>query len=149
MPTYTCTTPVGALDPERRAGLAAAITRAHSEVTGAAPGFAQVFFLDIAEGGFFQGGQPLDGPALFIRGEIRAGRSARARNALMARLIADAAEASGLPRHAIWVYLSELPARAMAEFGHILPEPGDEEAWIAALPEEAQARIVGGGRQPG
>ncbi|GEP01137.1 tautomerase family protein [Methylobacterium haplocladii] len=144
MPTYTCTSPAGGLDPDRRAGLAAAITLAHSEVTGAAAGFAQVVFCDVAVGGFFVGGRPLDGSTLFIRGEIRAGRSARERDRLVARLIADAAEASGLPRHAIWIYIAELPARCMAEFGHVLPEPGDEEAWIAALPGEARARIAGG-----
>jgi hypothetical protein len=28
---------------------------------------------------------------------------------------------------AVWVYLLELPAAAMAVFGYFLPEPGDEE----------------------
>ena len=34
----------------------------------------------------------------------------------------------------VWVYVGELPARQMIEFGHLLPEAGDEPAWTAALP---------------
>jgi hypothetical protein len=41
----------------------------------------------------------------------------------------------------VWVYLSELPSRAMSEFGHVLPEPGDEDAWLAELPEEDRRRL--------
>ena len=47
----------------------------------------------------------------------------------------------GVPRYAVWVYLSELPSRAMAEYGHMQPEPGDEEAWLAALPDEDRRRF--------
>jgi hypothetical protein len=34
----------------------------------------------------------------------------------------------------VWVYVGELPARQMIEFGHLLPEAGDEPVWTAALP---------------
>jgi hypothetical protein len=37
-------------------------------------------------------------------------------------------------RLAVWVYLSEIPAAAMVEFGHVLPEAGQEAAWTEALP---------------
>jgi hypothetical protein len=30
--------------------------------------------------------------------------------------------------------VAELPPRQMIEFGHLLPEAGDEPAWTAALP---------------
>jgi hypothetical protein len=33
----------------------------------------------------------------------------------------------------VWVYLTEVPAKNMAEFGQILPKPGGEEAWMAAF----------------
>ena len=32
-------------------------------------------------------------------------------------------------------------ARQMVEFGHVLPEPGDEPAWMAALPEADRKRM--------
>lgn len=143
MPTYTCTAPAGRLAPERKVKLAAAITLAHGEITGAAAGFAQVIFVDVAEGGLFLGGRPLEGDQLFIRGEIRAGRSSRDVDTLVARLVEDAAQATGLPPHAVWVYVAELPARAMVEYGRVLPEPGDEEAWIETLSPEGRARLEG------
>jgi len=46
-----------------------------------------------------------------------------------------------LPPFEVWVYVLELPARAMAEFGHILPEPGDEADWTRALPEADHVRM--------
>jgi len=48
-----------------------------------------------------------------------------------------------MPRHAIWVYIADMPSRSMAEYGHILPEPGREEDWLAALSEEERARVEG------
>ena len=48
---------------------------------------------------------------------------------------------AGLPGFSVWVYLLELPAAAMAEFGHILPEPGDDPAWTAGLPEDERRRM--------
>ena len=37
-------------------------------------------------------------------------------------------------------YLIDLPARDMIEYGHILPEPGDEQAWMDGLPETDRLR---------
>jgi hypothetical protein len=41
----------------------------------------------------------------------------------------------------VWVYVTEIPARQMAEYGHILPEPGDEKAWLDGLPAEDRAHL--------
>jgi hypothetical protein len=41
----------------------------------------------------------------------------------------------------VWVYLVELPPHSMAEFGYLLPEPGDEQAWADALSEGDRAWI--------
>jgi len=147
MPTYTCTAAEGLLDAERKALIAEAVTRAHSEVTGAPRHFAQVLFQDIRPGDHFIGGATLGHDHVFVYGHIRAGRSAVDRRKLVERLVADVARAAGLAPFAIWVYLLELPARAMAEFGHVLPEPGDEAAWTASLPEEDRRRMERLGRR--
>ena len=89
----------------------------------------------------FIGGKPLTGPHCFIQGHIRAGRSAIERSKLVRKLVPSACDILGVPRYAVWVYLSELPSRAMAEFGHLLPEPGDEDVWFARLPEEDRKRL--------
>ena len=147
MPTYTCTAAEGLLDAERKASVADVITRAHAEVTGAPRHFAQVIFTDVRAGDHFIGGAPLAHRHLFVYGHIRGGRSAVDRHALVTRLVADVAAAAGVERFAVWVYLLELPARAMAEFGHILPEPGDEPAWTAALPDDDRGRMERLGRR--
>jgi hypothetical protein len=51
--------------------------------------------------------------------------------ALMAKAVGDVAKVEN--SRDVWVYVGELPARQMIEFGHLLPEPGDEPAWTAAL----------------
>jgi hypothetical protein len=53
----------------------------------------------------------------------------------MIKLMADAVgEAAGVRRTGVWVYIAELPARQMIEYGYVLPEPGDEQVWTDALP---------------
>ena len=141
MPTYTCTAAAGLLDRERKAAVARAVTLAHAEVTGAPAHFAQVIFQEVVAGDHFVGGVPLAHDHVFVYGRIRAGRSAVDRKALIQRLTRDVAVAAGLDGFAVWVYLLELPAAAMVEFGHILPEAGDEAAWTEALPPDDRRRM--------
>ena len=141
MPTYICRTPSGLLGSKARATLATAIATIHDEVTGGGTIFSQVLFREHALDECFIGGKPLNGPHCFIQGHIRAGRSAIERSELVRKLVPAASDILGVPRYAVWVYLSELPSRAMAEFGHLLPEPGDEDVWFARLPEEDRKRL--------
>jgi phenylpyruvate tautomerase PptA (4-oxalocrotonate tautomerase family) len=141
MPTYTCTAARGLLNARQKSAIAAALTKAHAEITGAPPYFAQVTFQEVAEGDHFIGGRPLGHDHVFIHGSIRSGRGAGDRDALMKRLVDDVAAAAGADTFSIWVYLLELPSAAMAEFGHILPEPGEESIWAEALPAEERARM--------
>src|ERR1700722_12418477 len=130
MPTYHCTAPAGLLDAARKAAIAAAITRIHNAVTGAASFFAQVIFTDVAKGNHFMGGAPLASDQIFIHGFIRAGRSVPDREKLVTDMVAAIADLAGQPKKLVWVYITEIPAGQMAEYGHILPEPGGEQAWL-------------------
>ena len=141
MPTYTCTAAKGLLNQGQKARIAEAITAAHADITGAPAYFAQVFFQEIAEGDHFIGGRPLNHEHVFVYGHIRDGRAADDRKALIRKMTADLAEIVELPTFSIWVYLAELPAASMVEFGHILPEAGDEPIWNDALPVEDRERM--------
>ena len=141
MPTYTCTAAKGLLNKGQKARIAEAITAAHADITGAPAYFAQVFFQEIAEGDHFIGGRPLNHEHVFVYGHIRDGRAAVDRKALIRKMTADLAEIVELPTFSIWVYLAELPAASMVEFGHILPEAGDEPIWNDALPVEDRERM--------
>jgi len=141
MPTYHCSAKTGLLDAERKARIARAVTLAHAEVTGAPAHFAQVLFLDLPPGNHYVGGVPPGHDHVFIHGHIRGGRSIELRAALLLRLTDDVAAAAGVNRFAVWIYLSEIPAAAMVEFGHVLPEAGREATWTEALPATDRERM--------
>jgi phenylpyruvate tautomerase PptA (4-oxalocrotonate tautomerase family) len=134
MPTYTLTTPEGCLDDAMRANIAQAITRVHHETTGAPAYFAQVLFVEIRPGRYFVGGKPFEGKQVFVNGQIRAGRTAASKDALIRQMLAAVAQAAQLPASHVWVYITDLIPRQMAEYGHVLPEPGEEAKWADGLP---------------
>ena len=133
MPTYTVTTPEGCLTGDQRAAIAREITRVHAETTGAPAYFAQVIFNEVAPGKYFIGGLPLGDKQVFVNGQIRAGRTTAAKDALIAQMLASVADAAGLPANHVWIYITDLIPRQMVEFGNVLPEPGDEAKWTDAL----------------
>ncbi len=141
MPTYVCTARDGALTQEQKARIAAEITRVHNEVTGAPRFFVQVLFNDLKVGNQFIGGAQPPSNQVWIRGDIRAGRSEQDKGRLLLGLLRSFSRISGVPEADVWVYLTELPAKNMAEFGQVLPAPGAEEAWMAALPQAEQDRL--------
>jgi phenylpyruvate tautomerase PptA (4-oxalocrotonate tautomerase family) len=134
MPTYTVIVPRGQLDASHKARIAKGITRVHAETTGAPSYFAQVIFSEVDEGNYFVGGSPLSHRQIFVHGQIRGGRTAENKSALISSMLDAVAEAASVPRTSVWIYIIDLQARQMVEFGHVLPEPGDEPAWTAALP---------------
>jgi phenylpyruvate tautomerase PptA (4-oxalocrotonate tautomerase family) len=141
MPTYTVTTLEGCLDTSKRAEIASEITRIHSETTGAPTYFAQVIFTEIAPDRYFVGGSPLKAHQVFVNGQIRAGRSTESKDSLIMQITAAVAAASKLPKRNVWVYITDLVPRQMVEFGHALPEAGEEARWAAALPEADRAHM--------
>lgn len=140
MPTYTLTVPANLLNQGQKAAVAQAVTQTHSDVTGAATFFAQVIIGEIAEGNYFVGGKVLAGRQAYLQGQIRSGRSAPDRKRLLLALRDAVAASCDLAKCDVWVYLIDLPARDMIEYGHILPEPGDEQAWMDGLPETDRLR---------
>jgi phenylpyruvate tautomerase PptA (4-oxalocrotonate tautomerase family) len=146
MPTYTVHVHAGALDAPAKARLAAGITRIHNEVTGAQTFFAQVVFNEIAPGNWFMGGAPLEGPQLFLHGQIRGGgRPLELKQRLLRALCDEVAQGAGLPKNRVWVYLVDLEPGLMIEYGHVLPQPGQESQWLAGLPAEDRALMEGMG----
>jgi phenylpyruvate tautomerase PptA (4-oxalocrotonate tautomerase family) len=148
MPTYTVSTHAGALSVEVKQRIASRITQTHNEVTGAQSFFAQVIFVDIADGNWFMGGAPAAPKTVFVHGQIRGGRTADMKLALLAGLLDTVASAAGVLKTSMWVYIVELPPAHMAEYGHVLPEPGSEGHWLAALPAADRALMESTGRNP-
>lgn len=141
MPTYTVTSMPGCLDGAKREKIASEITRIHSEATGAPTYFAQVLFLEVEADCYFVGGMPLRGYQVFVNGQIRAGRTCESKDKLISEIVDAVTAVSKLSKNNIWVYITDLLPRQMVEFGHVLPEPGDEAKWTAALPEPDRAHM--------
>jgi phenylpyruvate tautomerase PptA (4-oxalocrotonate tautomerase family) len=141
MPTYIVTVPRGQLDASQKSRIAQGITRVHSEATGAPSYFAQVIFGEVDKGNYFVGGSPLSHGQVFVHGQIRGGRTPETKSALIAAMLEAVAEAASVSRTSVWIYIVDLQASQMVEFGHVLPEPGDEQAWTAALPQSDRAMM--------
>ena len=138
MPTYSVYAPAGRLSDVQRRRIASEITRVHGEATGAQGFFAQVIFVDVQPGYWFVGGA-MAGEQIFIHGQIRAGRSPDVKKKLLTELLDVVCQSASFTKSSTWGYIVELPPAQMAEYGHILPEPGSEAQWLMALPAEDKA----------
>ena len=146
MPTYTVHAPAGRLGDVERKRIASEITRVHTEVTGAQSFFAQVMFVEVKSGLWFVGGAPMVGEQIFIHGQIRAGRPPELKKKLLTELLDVVSEVASFNKNQTWGYIVELPPSQMAEYGHVLPEPGTEAAWLSDLPAEDKALMEAIGR---
>lgn len=123
MPLYQCATPPATLDDEGRQRIATDVTRIHCELTGAPPDFVHVVFVDSAG----NAGEP----AASVLGSIRAGRSEALRRQLAKQIAEAVAGTLGVGSERVAVRTLEIPAAWVMEGGALLPEPGDEEGWLA------------------
>ena len=120
MPVYQCSIADARLDDAKRQQIATEITRVHCESTGAPPDFAHVLFVDAPESA---------GPS--VLGTIRAGRPDALKAGMAAGIAEAVAKTLGAEPERVRVHLLEVPASWVMEGGAILPEPGEEAAWLA------------------
>jgi phenylpyruvate tautomerase PptA (4-oxalocrotonate tautomerase family) len=137
MPTYVCSFPPESLSDSQKDRIAHAISRRHAEATGAPRFFVQVVIDQTPDRTRFLGGHASDAH-VWIRADIRAGRSKEVRQQLMLNIMKDVAEISGVKEQDVWVYINNLEPTDMVEFGHILPAPGEEQKWFESLPAVSQ-----------
>jgi len=147
MPTYVCGVPPKLQSYEQKNHIAVAIGRRHSEATGAPSFFVQVIVEENASARRYLGGDPADNH-IWIRGDIRSGRSEEVRGKLMLNIMRDVSAIAKIREESIWVYLCNLEPTDMVEYGHVLPAPGKEQEWFETLPASLQAYLKGlGARQ--
>lgn len=142
MPTYTCWSQAGIVSGEARAEIASALTELHHEVAVAPRYFVQVLFAELAAGSLFLAGQPAPVGHVWIRADIRAGRTEGQKAELLRRITEEVGAILDLSPEHVWVYLCDIPGPNIAEYGRVLPNPGQEDAWFARLPPDLQERLV-------
>jgi len=126
MPLYIVNTKAGALSSDAKPKIAADVTRIHCDVTGAPPKFVHVFF--------FEDGPmpPLGDKNAIVYGQIRAGRTDAQKAQIAEEMAASVSEHTALSSADVHAFTTDTPASWVMEGGDVLPEPGEEEAWLAA-----------------
>lgn len=140
MPTYYCHLPKNRVSEVDKHRLAHAITARHTEATGAPSWFVQVVIEEDDDKIRYLGGEPA-GEHIWVRADIRAGRTKSQLQQLMLALKTDIASITGVVAEDIWIYLNNIEPDNMLEYGHVLPLPGEEKRWFDALPAELQHRL--------
>lgn len=142
MPTYACWSETGVIPPDARGRIATALTEAHHEVALAPRYFVQVLFPELPPGSLFLAGQPATSGHVWIRADMRSGRTVEQKRELLARITREVGAILGIAPESVWVYLSDIPGASVAEYGRPLPDPGGEEEWFAQLPPELRERLA-------
>lgn len=125
MPLYICNSKAGTVPQEAKAKIADDVTRIHCDVTNAPPTFVHVFFFEDRDT------PPLGEKKAMIFGSIRAGRTNEQKAQICEEMGASLARHCNLADGEITVFTADTPASWVMEGGDILPEPGEEEAWLA------------------
>jgi phenylpyruvate tautomerase PptA (4-oxalocrotonate tautomerase family) len=137
----------GQITSEQKSRIAAGIARIHSRFTGAPVAFCQSVFRNLGSDEHFIGLQPAPHNGVFVYGHIRAERTAAAKNHILMGIRDLLMGVLNVPESVAWVYLNDLKHTDMVEFGHVLPEPGSEQAWVDGLPTGLRDELAtrGGG----
>lgn len=141
MPTYAFTT-MKPLSPEQRGRLVESVTAIHQVEATAPRYFVQVVFYTVEPGAMYIGGAAAPENHVWVRADIRAGRTREQKAAILQRIMREAGKILGVSRESIWVYVSDIPAEGVAEFGNVLPQPGGEAAWLASLPGDLREKLI-------
>ena len=141
MPTYAFTT-AKQLTAEQRAKIVESVTTIHSVEATAPRYFVQVVFNRVEPGSIFIGGEPATPDHIWVRADIRSGRSNEQKARILKRIMQETSEILGISEQAVWVYISDIPAQGVLEFGNVLPEPGGEEKWLASLPSALREKLM-------
>lgn len=130
MPVYTCTTAHATLSADIKAALAGEITRIHSAVNHVPSTYVNVVFHELAAGDVYTDGRPAQ--PLLVNGWVRTGHPDGETSQLVAEIADAATRVTGIPVERVLVVIQNSPAHFAIEGGRILPEPGEEAAWLAA-----------------
>lgn len=124
MPFYQFTIPTGGESAQRKAEIAAAVTKVHTEVTGAPARYVNCSFVEVPPGSLFVADRSVDQGRLV--GIIRDGRTEAVKRELITGLAHAWAEVTGEPVEGFALFLQEVPGHAVMEDGAILPEAADD-----------------------
>ncbi len=127
MPLYLCVSKTGSIPDDVKEGIATSFTDIHTGLTFAPRSFVHVYFLE-NDDSLDDSDDP--GPIAFISGNIRADRSDDTKDEIVNRMRSSLAATLGCDLDNVQMSISETPANWTMEGGHLLPAPGEEDAWM-------------------
>jgi phenylpyruvate tautomerase PptA (4-oxalocrotonate tautomerase family) len=129
MPIYTCTVNDATLTASTKAELAGEIARIHSEINHVPSTYVNVAFHELPADAVYTDGRPA-APVL-VSGWVRAGHPEADITRLATEIATAVTRVAGVPADRVMVVFESSPAHFAVEGGRVLPEPGEEQAWIS------------------
>jgi phenylpyruvate tautomerase PptA (4-oxalocrotonate tautomerase family) len=131
MPLYQIMNPKGAFTRETKQQIAAGISEIHLARAGGLKAFINVIFNEYEAGDGYIAAEE-DSPVI-VSGSVRAGRDQQQKTDIMNDIMALMTQTGGIGVKKLVIAISDVnPANAM-EWGHIMPEVGQEQEWLAKV----------------
>jgi phenylpyruvate tautomerase PptA (4-oxalocrotonate tautomerase family) len=129
MPVYTCTTTTATLTADVKSALAQEISRIHAQINHVPSTYVNVVFHELPAGGIYTDGVPAN-PVL-VNGWVRSGHPTDETTRLATEIASAVSRIASVEPDRIMMVIQNSPASGAIEGGRVLPEPGQEQAWIA------------------
>ncbi|MGA7135521.1 MAG: tautomerase family protein [Mycobacterium sp.] len=129
MPVYTCTTTTSTLTADVKGALAQEISRIHAEINHVPTTYVNVVFHELPASGIYTDGVPAN-PVL-VNGWVRSGHPLDETTRLATEIAAAVSRIADVEPERVMMVIQNSPASGAVEGGRVLPEPGQEQAWIA------------------
>jgi len=117
------------LSAQSKKALAGEIAELHSEINHVPSTYVNVVFYELPADSVYTDGVPAS-PVL-VSGWIREGHPKAETTRLATEIAAAVTRVTGVPAKRVLVVFETSPASFAVEGGRVLPEPGQEAAWIA------------------
>ena len=129
MPVYTCTATTETLTADIKSALAQEISRLHAEINHVPSTYVNVVFHELPSGAIYTDVVPAN-PVL-VNSWVRSGHPADETTRLATEIAAAVSRIANVDPDRVMMMIQNSPASGAVEGGRVLPEPGQEQAWIA------------------
>jgi phenylpyruvate tautomerase PptA (4-oxalocrotonate tautomerase family) len=129
MPVYTCTTTESTLRADTKKALAGEIGTIHSAINHVPSTYVNVVFNELPADSVYTDGVPAS--PFLVNGWVREGHPKAETTRLATEIAAAVTRITSIPAERVLVVFQSSPASFAVEGGRVLPEPGEEKAWIA------------------
>jgi phenylpyruvate tautomerase PptA (4-oxalocrotonate tautomerase family) len=129
MPIYTCTVAESTFSADKKRALAGEIARIHSSMIHVPSSYVNVAFHELAADDLYAGG--VQASSVLVTGWVREGHPAADTTRLATEISTAVARILEIDVKRVLVVIQPSPASFAVEGGRVLPEPGQEQAWLA------------------